>query len=252
MSNSKRRYLRRGALLAAFALVVAILPFDFAGQVPGASAGPAPVESYFIPLPEEDIRGGSLALYASTSDTIHTVISITGAVDGTIVYYDHWEDGYELDIANPVQATSETWGDGVYANGAPPGCLADGCDSFDAGDNAALINDVSANPRDPLDVLYDGGDQIAATGPVAMTRAGWATDPGTLLAGAVEVYPTDAWGTSYTVPMGEDSPFGQNFEYTAASIMAAAGGTTVSIDVDGDTVIDQTLNHGAVESILFD
>ena len=250
MDNSKRRYLRRGALLAAFALVAAIMPFDFAGQITRVSAGPAPVESYFIPLPEEDIRGGSLALYGSTSDTIHSVISITGAVDGTIVYYDHWEDGFELDIANPVQASSEIWGDGLYANGAPPGCLADGCDSFDAGDNAALINDVPANPRDELDVLYDGGDQVATTGPVAVTRAGWATDPGTLLAGAVEVYPTDAWGTSYTVPMGEDSVFGQNFEYTAASIMAASPGTTVSVDADGDTVIDQTLNLGAGESSL--
>ena len=250
MDNSKRRNLRRGALLAAFALVAAIMPFDFAGQVTRVSAGPAPVENYFIPLPEEDVRGGSLALYASTSDTIHTVISITGAVDGTVVYYDHWEDGFELDIANPVQATTETWGDGLYANGAPPGCLADGCDSFDAGDNAALINDVPANPRDKLQIFYDGGDQVATTGPVAVTRAGWATDPGTLLAGAVEVYPTDAWGTSYIVPMGEDSVFGDNFEYTAASIMAASPGTTVSVDIDGDTVVDQTLNLGAGESSL--
>jgi uncharacterized repeat protein (TIGR01451 family) len=251
MHNHKRRIPRRSALLAAFALVASILPFDIPGsQLASAEAGPPTVETYIVPLPEEDIRGGSLALYSGTHETVHTIISVTGAVDGTIVYYDHWEDGYELDQSSPAQATTEIWGDGVLANGAPPGCLADVCDTFGAGDNAALINDVFANPRDPLGVLYDGGDRIGATGPVAVTRAGWALDPGTLLAGAVEVYPTDAWGTSYEVPMGEDSALGQNFEYTAASIMAAHPGTTVTIDTDGDTVVDQTFVLGAGASQL--
>ncbi|MCP4305877.1 MAG: DUF11 domain-containing protein [bacterium] len=251
MHNCKRRTPRRSALLAAFVLIASILPFDIPGaQLASAEAGPPTVETYIVPLPEEDIRGGSLALYASTHETVHTVISVTSAVDGTIVYYDHWEDGYELDLSSPAQATTEIWGDGVVSNGAPPGCLADVCDTFGAGDNAALINDVFANPRDPVDVFYDGGDRIGATGPVAVTRAGWALDPGTLLAGAVEVYPTDAWGTSYEVPMGEDSALGENFEYTAASIMAAHAGTTVSIDADGDTIVDQTFTLGAGASQL--
>ncbi|MDJ0924047.1 MAG: SdrD B-like domain-containing protein [Acidimicrobiia bacterium] len=251
VNNRKRRYQRRFALLAAFALTVSVLPFDLAGiHLPAAQAGPAPVEIYLIPLPEEDIRNGSLALYSGTSESVRTVISVTGAVDGTIVYYDHWEDGFELDISAPAQATTETWGDGNVANGAPPGCSLDSCDTFGAGDNAALINDVFANPRDPVTVLYDGGDQVGTTAPVAVTRAGWALDPGTLLAGAVEVYPTDAWGTAYQLPFGVDSTLGANFEYTAASIMASAAGTTVTVDVDADTIVDQTLVVGAGESVL--
>ena len=247
----RRQLWQRGALFAAFTLVVSVFPFDLPGVgLPEANAGPAPVEIYLVPLPEEDIRTGSLALYSGTSDEVRTIISVTGAVDGTIVYYDHWEDGFELDLSIPAQATTEIWGDGAVANGAPPGCALDSCDSFGAGDNAALINDVFANPRDPLTVLYDGGDQLGTTAPVAVTRAGWALDPGTLLAGAVEVYPTDAWGTAYVVPMGVDSALGPNLEYTAASIMSAAAGTTVTVDSNADTIVDQTLVLAAGESAL--
>ena len=69
-------------------------------------------------------------------------------------------------------------------------------------------------------MLYDGGDQIGTSAPIAVTRAGWALDPGTLLAGAVEVYPTDAWGTAYLVPMGQDSPLGENFAHRPGAVCA--------------------------------
>ena len=244
-----RSHRRSIALLAAGALIGSVIVIGPSLRSP-VQAGPAPIETYLVPLPEADIREGSLGLYAGTSDTIRTIISVTGAVDGTLVYYDHWEDGFELDLAEPVQSSSEVWGDGNAANGAPPGCSVDACDVFGAGDNAALINDVFANPRSPATVRYDGGDRFGATSPVAVTRAGWALDPGTLLAGAVEVYPLDAWGTRYDIPMGEDSGLGQTFEYTAVSVMAGANGTTVSIDVDADGTDDQTVVLDAGESVL--
>ncbi len=253
MSPGRRghRATRRGIVLAAVALVAAGIPFQLPGTyAPAAEAGPPPVERYLVPLPEEDIRTGALALYGSTGDDIRTVISITGAVDGTFIYYDHWEDGFEVDLANPVQATSELWGDGDASNGAPPGCALDSCDTFGAGDNAALANTIPANPRIQANIFYDGGDQIGATGPVAVTRAGWPIDPGTLLAGAVEVYPTDAWGTQYEVPFGVDSGLGSNFQYTGASIMAAAGPTTVQIDADADAVFEQSVILAEGQSTL--
>ena len=132
--RSRRRWI---ALLAALTLVVSVIVVA-PGFTSPTQAGPTPIETYLVPLPEADIRAGSLGLYSGTSDTIRTIISVTGAVDGTFVYYDHWEDGFELDLSEPVQATSEVWGDGVFANGAPPGCSADACDVFGAGDNAAL------------------------------------------------------------------------------------------------------------------
>ena len=243
-----RRSRRWGAVLAALAMVVSVTAIG--PSFTPAKAGPSPIETYLVPLPEHDIRVAAVALYSGTGDTVHTVISVTAAVDGTFVYYDHWEDGFELDLANPVQPSSEVWGDGDAGNGAPPGCAADGCDVFGAGDNATLINDVPANPRNPGTILYDGGDRFGTTAPVAVTRAGWPVNPGVVLAGAVEVYPTDAWGTSYEIPMGVDSGLGDNFEYTAASVMAAASATTVNVDVDGDGGFDQTYVLSAGESVL--
>ena len=52
---------------------------------------------------------------------IETYISISIVADNTIIYYDHWEDDFEIDIANPVQPTTQIWGDGDPSNGAPPG-----------------------------------------------------------------------------------------------------------------------------------
>ena len=90
LHNPAWRHLRRSASFAAFALIVSMLPFDSPGiPLSIADAGPSPVEVYLVPLPEKDIRVGSLALYSGTSDEVHTVISGTGAIDGTIVPYDH-------------------------------------------------------------------------------------------------------------------------------------------------------------------
>ena len=93
---------------------------------PGFSPGARPVlprsRRTWFRFPSRTSGPARWRCISGTGDTIHTVISVTGAVDGTFVYYDHWEDGFELDLANPVQASSEVWGDGDAANGAPPGC----------------------------------------------------------------------------------------------------------------------------------
>ena len=46
----------------------------------------------------------------------------------TIIYYDQWENGFDADIANPINIYSvgipgctQIWGDGNSANGFPPG-----------------------------------------------------------------------------------------------------------------------------------
>lgn len=47
--------------------------------------------------------------------------------NGTIVYYDQWENGYDSDIANPLNLYSgsntggtQIWGDGIASNGCVP------------------------------------------------------------------------------------------------------------------------------------
>ena len=187
--------------------------------------GADPSKVYFVPLPEEQIRVSGATIEQS-GNTIHTIVSISVVAGNTTIYYDHWEDGYEADLSNPVQGTTQTW-------------------THDAGDILTLENDVPANPRG-TDIRYDGGDKIGSTQAIAVTRAGWPTDPGTVFAGAVEVFDTSKWGIHYDVPVGEDSPGSTSFQYTGLSVMAAEDGTTVEIDTDADGTVDvtETLNMG--------
>ncbi|MEZ4638653.1 MAG: hypothetical protein R2856_27450 [Caldilineaceae bacterium] len=45
-------------------------------------------------------------------------VSISIISDNTIIYYDHWEDGFKWTTSAPVQPTTQIWGDGNAANGA--------------------------------------------------------------------------------------------------------------------------------------
>ena len=64
-----------------------------------------PVQTFYLPIPEEDllqtltsIHGG--ASWTLPAEPIESYNSIVVFVDGTVIYYDQWEDGYEQDIAN--------------------------------------------------------------------------------------------------------------------------------------------------------
>jgi hypothetical protein len=50
---------------------------------------------------------------AQVSGNVTTILSVAIAANNTVIYWDHWEDGYELDPANPVQSTTEVWGMGT-------------------------------------------------------------------------------------------------------------------------------------------
>ena len=74
-------------------------------------------------------------------------------------------------------------------NGIAPGTVDD---LIDSGDVIALENtvDLPRVPPPPLPIKYDGRDKIASSKAIAVTRGAWATTPGTVLAGAIEVYDT--------------------------------------------------------------
>ena len=150
--------------------------------------------------------------------------------DGTIITWDHHEDGYEADINAPVQSTTQVWGDGDLTNGIAPGTTND---LVNAGDVIVVQNTVPIGGFPGT--LYDGGDYLVSDQLIAVTRAGWSPYPGTVLAGTVEMTDLSRWGTDYVLPIGEDTPgvFNQ-FEYTGLYIMAQADGTTVDIDTNGD------------------
>ncbi|MEO1088328.1 MAG: hypothetical protein AAFY88_29200, partial [Acidobacteriota bacterium] len=198
-------------------------------------------QTFYLPVAEEGVRTTAIAINttnggtttAPNPDTTRAVMSLTSTANGTVVFYDHWEDGYEADLANPVQASTETL-------------------NLDAGDFIALENDVFTNPRDPTQIRYDGRDKVGSTEPIAVTRAGWRLQEGTLLAGAIEVFPTVDWGRRYRFPVGEDVTANQMFEHAAASVMAGDRGAVISLDNDNDGFDDVTQSLGPGESAYLD
>ena len=177
------------------------------------AATPPPVQIYYVPFPEDQVLSALQTLYPSyaTCDDgpsnnesatapVTSFVSISAIAPGTIIYYDHWEDGFESDLFEPTQSTTEIWGDGDPANGAPPGIPSDVL----GGDTVIILNS-SVDPANRQTIDFDGGDKIGSTRTVAVTRAAWATGPDTRLAGALEVYPVEKWGLRYEAPVGQDA-----------------------------------------------
>jgi hypothetical protein len=149
---------------------------------------PDPVQTYFVPLPEDDLFDYFKLLRPVQLDVVapvSSVVSIAIAANNTIVYYDHWEDGYEKDVTKADKDTTEVWGDGDISNGAPPGVTTNAEDVLLGGTAIVLENDV-AIPRVTTNILFDGRDRIQASLPIAVTRFAFPTEPGSLMAGAVE------------------------------------------------------------------
>ena len=206
-------------------------------------AGPAPVQTYYLSVQEDNaltvmqnISPASCGAGAPVNP-VSTYASFIVGADNAVVYIDHWEDGFEADVANSLQASTQIWGDGDLTNGVAPGF---GADLLNRGDVVIINNDINTLTYDTLldssgaPEIADGGDMIAASVPIALTRVAWANGSNTLLAGAVEQLPTSVWGTDFTVPAGEDTASNEAFQYTGASIMAQEDGTLINIDTDGD------------------
>ena len=127
------------------------------------------LQEFFIPLPEEQILTAAQVLDTTLTDTnIRTVISITAAANNTIVFCDHWEDGYDPDLTAtpPAGPTTEIWGDVNPANGFPPGIPGD---VINAGTVITLANTIPSSPRVPANIFFDGRDKIGTTQLIAVT-----------------------------------------------------------------------------------
>lgn len=207
------------------------------------------VQEYFVPMPEAQIRQTFLALASNTGTTMDTTISMVAAVSGTKIIYDHWEDGYEINLDSPTQASTQIWGDGNDANGKPPGFANDPV-GLSSGAVIALRNSITL-PRNPTAFLYDGRDRLGATRGIVVSRSSWATTPGSVLADATEVYSTIDWGTNFVIPVGENEIFptpasASMFELCSLFVQASQSGTQVQIDKDANGSFETTvtLNQG--------
>ncbi len=227
------------------------------------AAGLEPTDVYYMPFPEDQVLtalstivpGGTTPPPDSETCGSTTVpaaplrlySSIVVLRNKTLIYFDHQEDDFEIDISSPLQSTTEIWGDGNLTNGVAPGVPTD---LLDAG-TIIQLDEPTIDPT-TLDAVFDfdGGDKFAATNIISMTKANWADLTNTLLAGALEMYPTSQWGTSYEFPIGEDTFTGvtnEPFQYVGAAIMAQVDGTILNIDTDGDGTVDivnQSIDEG--------
>jgi len=224
------------------------------------AALPPPVQIYYVPVPEDQVFAALSGIYPGPTACsqpapgvvapIYSYLALSIIAGDTLIYYDQWEDDFEVDIAAPTQPTTQIWGDANPANGAPPGIPSD----LLAPDTVIILS----NPIDPATrgsvLAFDGGDKLGATRPVAFSRATWSstypTGPGTLLADAVEVYDTSRWGVRYETPVGENVAAPQLFEYTGLAIMAQEDDTALQIDLDRNGIAEQSVTLAEGESHL--
>ena len=226
------------------------------------TAAPYPIaQIYYVPMAEADLQASLKAISTAVTGNIQTVIAITATSNGTVVVYDQWEDGFEADIKNPLQASTKVWtynngwfvdtdGDGVQ-NGAEAAVSGTGI----AVSGRSIILTNAVNPASPTTVDFDGRDKIGSTKAISVTRAGWSLTPGTVLAGAVNVIDSSNAGKTYTLPVGQNVETvargtDKLFEYTSAHIIATQNNTTVTVDKDGNGSVDLTITLNEGQSYL--
>jgi IgGFc binding protein len=183
---------------------------------------------------------------------MESIISIAISSDNTIIWYDHWEDGFDVDSLNYAGPTTLVWGDGNADNGCPPKVVpcTDAVDVISAGQSYVIQTSVVV-PRNVAVREFDAGDKIQSNLPIAVTRGAFPKAAGSVIAGAADVYDVESWGKSFRIPMGPNLPkaglfTGSTtsaidwFEHTSVYFMAAQDGTVVT-KPDGTTV---TLKQG--------
>jgi len=209
-----------------------------------------PTQIYYVPMPEDQVFSTFKSLTTDPQDPnilcmdtlpiepVTTYLSIVPSVAGSIIYYDHWEDGFDPDILNPPSgSTTQIWGDGDLNNGY---LSAHPTDVFNAGDVIVLKSQLQSTATNSL--TFDGGDKIATDQAISMSRASWAeqSDPSeasaTDLAGAVEMYDTAKWGTEFHIPIQRNNSY---FEYIGIFVMASEDGTNVFFNNSLVAVLDQ-------------
>src|SRR5436305_562938 len=88
---------------------IAVFSLCFGGTLTARAVGV--VQEFYLPMPEQQIYTALSTIVPGTGTTQNSTYSIVVSGDGTVVVYDQWEDGYEIDINNPTQASTKIWGD---------------------------------------------------------------------------------------------------------------------------------------------
>jgi len=132
------------------------------------------IHQYFVPFDDRDLiamLGASNTCQSSgipVGNLLTSGVSVVASSNGTVYYYDHWEDGYDADPLQPG-STTETG-------------------TLDTGQVRLFSNDIDTTLVGTVPPpYYDGGDRITIVGQdVFVTRFAYPTNPsiGPMLAGA--------------------------------------------------------------------
>ncbi|MBU0678632.1 MAG: DUF11 domain-containing protein [Verrucomicrobia bacterium] len=210
------------------------------------------LQLFYVPMPENDMHRTLNQIdngAGNIGSVMNSTISIVPSMDGTLIYYDHWEDGYEEDIVHPRQITTEIWGDNNPITGTPPTW-----GTNDVVDSACIVNlrDNIDVPRTASSFEFDGGDRFACSRGVSVSRALYAVVPGEVLAGACQVLEAAAFGLKYRAPVGTDTGINDVFELSSFFIMATQDGTLVEVDKNNDGTFETSYLMNKGESKVAD
>ena len=99
-----QRYRPIGKITLFLISLLSVGLFHFYSYAALQAANPPPVQHFYVPMPEDQIYHALKAIYPSSqtcpafgadvANPINTYISISVISDNTILYYDHWEDGF--------------------------------------------------------------------------------------------------------------------------------------------------------------
>ena len=214
------------------------------------------ISDYYIPTSSKQIMDIFVANdndpAITVSQGLRYVIGLTAYMDNTVVYYDHWENGYGF---NPVTFTGA---DETYtANHGQVMSFV----SYNVpvnrtfGDPIASCGASSRNPSGTTTNCYDGRDHIYVTGGVAASLTIWPEFTGTIYALSWGLYPTKPYQTYYRISVGQNlaaaPTYYLDFSNTYVIVQSTVDNNLVTID-DPETPgveVSVTLNKGEVTQL---
>ena len=207
------RFSKRMFGLALVGIVLSVLSL---GQVQAQQA-----DDFYLPFPESAALTFFDQINTATGTVLLTRTDIVVREDNTTIVFDDQSDGYESQYTNPVAWVGNTqlWGDMDCSNGFAPGttCSTNADDVLTVG-QVIILDQTQASSR----------DYFLASNVVNLTRSFWPQTPGTVLAGAFELFPTEQWGTTYVVPIGEDTVGDENLSFTGVEMFEQVAITVIA------------------------
>ncbi len=211
---------------------------------PAHAATPSGVSEFFVPVDEDNEFYILDALGGLTSQDLHSVVSLTSWADNTVVYYDHWENGYNFDPNDPGATADESCSvnRGAILNfesSVPLPRLPTPGNCTGQTHPAGCTIGASGNTN----YCYDGRDRVYAVGGgVTMVRSGWPENTGAVTGLGEEVYPVKPQLTTYILPFGEDlydnDSARVDYRRVFAMVQATRDGTLLQVDFDHDGTYD--------------